>query len=237
MVNIQRRDPQSLNRCAFVLNNPVRNIDPTGLQSEEENELQGSLDPEAALVGYLKTDQPNWFDDAWQQEFRAANGWAPTTADYWDRYVSMAEASGMGDDAGLTAQVQTVLYGGPPQPDAPEFYALAVTVGPVAVEITVDEFDQWYVGGGWNISSPIPSVSLTPGWLLQPQPQSRSEREEALEAFLTGWSTSYGGGFGPGASLTVSNAAPTANNVALQLGFYTPQAGIQGIHSWQVVRR
>ncbi len=114
-----RRNPQRLNHYSYVLNNPLRFADPTGLQEEnwDEAPLDGApTDPpdpdlegspgdavEAAVMDVI-ADQPTWFDLGWQWEFRASHGGAgPTAGDYLDRHASMAEASGMGGEAAAEA--------------------------------------------------------------------------------------------------------------------------------------
>ena len=94
-----RRNPQTFNRYGYVLNNPVRFADPTGLQEDDSQEP--TEEPVAPEVMEVIADQPNWFDIGWQWEFREANGRGPEAADYLGRYAGMAQASGMLGDPEL----------------------------------------------------------------------------------------------------------------------------------------
>jgi RHS repeat-associated protein len=65
-------NPQTLNRYAYALNNPLRLVDPSG------------------------HDPVDWFNANWVREFRAHhNNQDPQPDDYVYRFTSMAEASGM----------------------------------------------------------------------------------------------------------------------------------------------
>ncbi|MBL1770924.1 hypothetical protein ELE26_30525, partial [Klebsiella pneumoniae] len=46
-------DPQSFNRYAYVRNDPVNYVDPTGLVSDEEEVIR------------IETRAPRWVDDFW----------------------------------------------------------------------------------------------------------------------------------------------------------------------------
>ncbi len=97
------KKPQSLNRYSYVLNNPLRYADPTGHQEDEEPPYEESEPPyEEPFID----EQPGWFGEDWQAEFRSAQGRAPETADFAWRFVSMALESGMLQEMATKAGVR-----------------------------------------------------------------------------------------------------------------------------------
>lgn len=233
---IQRRSPQNLNRYAYVLNNPVRHIDPTGQQSEE-----GEPTEPPTLLEFLITDQPNWFDEGWVQEFQAAHrGETPTAGDYLDRYFGMAVASGMSDEASLTETLQRIVREPSPTDPlsrSPDYIVVTGSFGSAGgpnAQMIVDRYGQVYgsLGGDVGPSPTLVQLSVAGGWVLSEAPPSPEE----LRQFLTQWSGGVGGGFLLGASIVYSksgtNPAGKSTHVAVQVGLYSPQVSIGGSYSW-----
>ena len=63
-------NPQSLNRYSYVYNNPLKYNDPSG-------------------------NSPEWFNEAWENEFRMVHNKDPEDGDYIYRFVTMAAATGL----------------------------------------------------------------------------------------------------------------------------------------------
>ena len=63
-------NPQSLNRYSYVYNNPLKYNDPSG-------------------------NSPEWFNEAWENEFRMVHNKDPEDGDYIYRFVTMADATGL----------------------------------------------------------------------------------------------------------------------------------------------
>ena len=63
-------NPQSLNRYSYVYNNPLKYTDPSG-------------------------NSPEWFNKAWEDEFRGVHNRDPEDGDYIYRFVTMADATGL----------------------------------------------------------------------------------------------------------------------------------------------
>ena len=63
-------NPQALNRYSYVYNNPLKYVDPSG-------------------------HSPEWFNEAWREEFYDVHGKKPEDGDYIYRFVTMADATGL----------------------------------------------------------------------------------------------------------------------------------------------
>ena len=62
--------PPALNRYSYVYNNPLKYVDPSG-------------------------HSPEWFNEAWREEFYDVHGKKPEDGDYIYRFVTMADATGL----------------------------------------------------------------------------------------------------------------------------------------------
>lgn len=104
----------------------------------------------------------------------------------------------------------------------PDYYSLQLNVGTVAGwsgQASVDRYGQFYVGPiGANVgrSLTIVSGSVVGGWISAPW----TPTESTMRSYMTGFSGSMGGGFGPGGNDTWTNT-----NHSIEFGALSPQGG------------
>ncbi len=167
------------------------------------------------------------------------NDYFNDTQEYWNQCILTCH------DATMATMLDWTLYGQEePFPFLPDYAAIDVGVPVlpwilgVDFQLTFDKYDRVYFGVGPSIgASPWLGLdingSVSGSYIID----SDTTHEEAY-SFITQWSGSGCGGYGVGACVTNGDpfGAPFSQwqNWAIQIGGFTPQAGIAFPYSGQI---
>jgi hypothetical protein len=231
-------NPQSLNRYAYVLNNPMTLTDPLGLQEKSNLKLQ--VEPTTAdctLNGiYMSCSVVKSVVGAGAAVactsvncggLRPAQGPAGTTE--WQRWVAPVTTIVPSSDPSADFLMTTEIGHWEVVGRVPDFWQFAINVGPWwggTFQVTIDRYNHVYIAPGVNIGKSLGgvSVSLSSGWMgpwnelpTSPTPPTPN----ALRDFLTKGGCSAGGMFGGGLL-----AAWSSGGQAWMPSVGNPQAGI-----------
>jgi len=229
-------NPQSLNRYAYALNNPIRYTDPTGHVCQDYD-LSGHV-VGVCLTGGRWADIPqgktlgNWYNNPKPQpteEGTASGGNGGDKQKLWDDSWMQFNCS----DTDLGCVGEQIGYfaftGGTTIPNP-----YTGTVVGWHTTIVLDQYGQWYVGGGLDAGKNILGwdASLVEGRFSHDQlPSDNAERSKFLENFITG--NSFQGFLVP-IIYFGANYSPSVNNAAWDLGIGSPQGGIAWTYTFKV---
>jgi hypothetical protein len=219
-------DPQAFNRYSYVLNNPLRYIDPSG---------------HASVCGFSYSDPECYGPDPWAPPSSGGGGGIyipldsgkkqnkPKVVDEPQPVVIVAppvavDVPGQCDWAQCTDERETLDNIDPPlrQPDyTAANFATGWPFGVVGldIQITVDSYFNWYVSGGIYVGTP--GFTLFDGWIFQEEPPS----QEDIEGFITSNSIFVSGGYWVGGGATWGrpfDGELNWNDIAVDAGFSTP---------------
>jgi RHS repeat-associated protein len=246
-------NPQSLNRYAYVLNNPMTLIDPLGLQDKSNIKLQaepttadctlnGIYTSCSVVASVVNAGAAVECTSVNCGGLRPAQGPAGTTE--WQRWVAPVTTIVPSSDPSADFLMKTEIGHWEVVGVTPDFVQYAFNVNPPTtfegtllggtVTLTIDKYHNWYFGAGYNVGrgATIVSLSGTPGWVLG-QPAT----PQTLNGLLTGGSWTSGGStsFYTG-GFTTTNASGTAvmaGPATPQYGFsYTVSTTVSNLWNW-----
>jgi RHS repeat-associated protein len=239
--------PQSWNRYAYVLGNPLLLVDPFGLEAQDIGSEFTAVDPRtgqeivhrfvvksgttselgisAASQDLESLDIFGHFENGYFQYDGEAPRGRVTTEETCYCQLSL-------DLQGLAAVIRAA-QGVPGR--APDYYTLNLNLplpytrkfGGWTLQVTLDRYSRGYftprgLNGGRSWMT-MPSASVTAGWLNQWSAATAGQ----LNSFITGWGGNVSGGYGVGAGETWGGQG---NGWATEVGFFTPQVGISGTY-------
>ncbi len=237
-------NPQNLNRYGYVLNNPLRYIDPAGHRPvEEQGGTHGCSNPK-----YCQNGKPKIPDKPKDNHGGGGSGGECGVGGV----VDCPPAS-----AGLHTQLNlpalpilpthqcTAAHpcmgpqvGSPytQNPAMPDYWSLQGTFIILAGSATVDRYGNVYVAPGVGAGSSIiegGSGAFVAGWVDDPF-DNTAPTEQQMEEFLQGPAVTVSGGIGGGGGVTwspwamSSGDAFASDHFSYEGGIYTPQIGVTG---------
>lgn len=245
-------DPQSLNRYAYVMNNPTNFVDPLGLAPCQQgtpfchagNDVvlpYGCIPGREASCAYVSPIQQEEEAAYVAQVTQAFLDSTPPggtvilpdgTIRQWqsDGYGMAPAPQGSGFDFTMFEMGQWVTIGTTSNGwDFTQFVFSAGSLVGGSLAITKDRYGHWYVGLGPQAGKTPQAVSgsLTIGMMKGHDWYAPSPGE--LQNFLTGWGCSAGGG-----SLLGYFFGWSSGGQAHEVGFASPQVGVGCTYSWRI---
>jgi RHS repeat-associated protein len=206
-------NPQRWNRYAYVLNNPVNRVDPQGLDDCPPGQPvpPGGCHIDAPEGGANYRDRPSFFWDRWMDH----------TLVKPEFFRSRAKV----------LYAKAIAYSGPLHHGrTPDAYSMAIgATGPWFLGggglFTLDRYGRLYAGPYGAIGTPGESGGVTAIWLDNDAPPSADN----LDAFISGWSLSSGGGYGVEYERTWGGPGLGFSN---EVGVGVPGVGV--VSSWSL---
>jgi RHS repeat-associated protein len=251
-------DPQSLNRYAYVLNNPTNFVDPLGLRKPKDEPLPGAAAYLGAMGGYGGctmdgVDTPCSVVSAALQSgaavacpgndctgLRATQG--PGGSTVWQQWVPPGQETTTLKDPDTGDIIGT--YPGSYLPGhwevvgrVPDFWQFSINVGPWwggTLQVSIDRYEHVYAAPGVNVgrSPGGGSVAVSYGWMTpwNELPTSPTPpTPEELRSFLTKGGCSAGAASGGGLFFNWSSGGQ-----AWTPAVGTPQVGISCGYGFKV---
>jgi len=246
-------NPQAYNRYAYTLNNPLRYIDPSGHFTCSNNKNNDDYCPGHSTSG---SSSPVVIPPVVNLPGGGNNNNNGNGSDYCSVYSDACNA-GVAGASNSGGPVISYVPPGPsctevpycyvppessePYPWLPDYWVVDISI-PVWLTFTginlqpyvVDKYGNYYVAGGAGIgTSPIPGLkanfSLSGGYIFDD-----NTTEEEAQSFLQRATVSGCGGFVGGICGTWGNPSiskdPKLKDVALQVGLFSPQAGVSATY-------
>jgi hypothetical protein len=240
-------NPQQFNRFSYVLNNPLKYIDPTGHCTNNYDEGSNELTSCLHLINLLEADRykpligenPEEVLEKWRQN--ADIDALRAILDFYDEQITPTKIYRNASDSAYGVRKHNVCQYWedcykPLLCDVKfDYCTFEISAGPVAggvyVSITKDRYDNWYLGVGLQAGA---SPGLVGGKVAGGKMVYVNENGEALSfanpsrddmvRYFSGLGSSGSVGFGIGGG-SVFPAVPTG--VAfVESGVYSPQAGM-----------
>jgi RHS repeat-associated protein len=230
MSSARAGNPQSWNRYAYVLSNPLNLVDPLGLQdtSDEEKKRKELEEKQREQFEREVEDSRNFTEKVKINSIPAYGLFSSFTT-----YPLMLLQGGSGFDPNKRpdSYPHGHPYGGHHYPTA--FNSYNINMGMGSLSVATDMYDNVYISPGLGLGVPNLSFSSTGGMVIDESGVEQTD-EKAIRSAMEGGSVNYGFGaiFGINGSYNTTKLGillvpvPSGPYRTVQGGIFTPQAGV-----------